>query len=126
MTTNNKPAHTPGPWTRYIVCGKVVRDGVELPLPVDDTRLEGESWMEMRDRTRPLREAREKEMQANELLAGAAPLMAEALKEVVKWTALRHDIPTTPTKDIEDQKPFIQQAMMALKAAGLNDENEGV
>lgn len=63
---------------------------------------DGESWLDMRERTKPLREASNKEKIANLKLIAAAPEMLEMLKRVLETTeeqygiglGLQHDIKT--------------------------------
>lgn len=48
-----------------------------------EQRIDGESWIDMRDRTAPIREEKEVETKANALLISKAPEMLEELKETV-------------------------------------------
>lgn len=62
--------HSPIPWivgdngTCIEKHGKLIASAW-FPWKVDDTRLEGESWLDMRDRTEPDRERMVNEQQAN-------------------------------------------------------------
>ena len=58
--------------------------------------------------------------EANVRLIAAAPLMAEALKNLVKA-----DEAYNQDNDLNDDWEPLNLAREALKAAGLNDENEG-
>ncbi len=51
-------------------------------IKVDDTKLVGESWIYMRERTKPLREAARVESNANMQLIAAAPEMYEFLESL--------------------------------------------
>lgn len=77
----NTPQHTPTPW---VVKGESIESGgkpiasVWAPRRADETRLEDESWLDMRTRTKPERDAIEAEMYANAMLIASAPdLLAE-------------------------------------------------
>ncbi|MGB1214863.1 MAG: hypothetical protein ACPG4X_15965 [Pikeienuella sp.] len=58
--------------------GKLIAT-VHLPFAIDEPRLDGESWVEMMERTKPEREARDIEGDANAHLIAAAPELYEAL-----------------------------------------------
>jgi hypothetical protein len=47
-----------------------------------EERLEGESWLEMRERTKPIRIEKDVEQKANALLISKAPEMLEMLEEL--------------------------------------------
>ena len=64
---------TPGPWIDVSAFGNVVKEFGEYPLPIDDSRPDGESWLDMRKRTKAAREARDQEAGANRQLQIAAP-----------------------------------------------------
>lgn len=49
------------------------------PRSVDETRLHGESWLDMRNRTQQERDAISDEVKANACLIAAAPELLEAL-----------------------------------------------
>lgn len=51
-------------------------------IKIDDSKLDGESWLEMRDRTRPLRKAAKVESNANMHLIAAAPELYELLEKI--------------------------------------------
>lgn len=51
-------------------------------IPIDEVRLDGESWIEMRDRTKKQRKESELESIANMHLIAAAPEMYEALEMI--------------------------------------------
>ncbi len=80
--------HTKGPWHSD---GNHVRNeggliatamiAVRLRDRIDETRLDGESWMAMYARTKPLREENEEIEKDLLTLIAAAPEMLEALKE---------------------------------------------
>lgn len=78
------PKWTPGPWDYVTGLGGVVKGGFIYPLPVSDERMEGESWLEMRQRTEPERVARSQEAEANSALQRAAPELYEALETVLE------------------------------------------
>lgn len=68
---------TPGPWDSHVLMVKTER--------VDETRLPDESWLDMRERTEPIRDKIE-ETQNNDLkLANAAPEMLKALMSVQRY-----------------------------------------
>lgn len=81
-----KPKHTPGPWAldNSVLVKKdgyvIVMSGVNLE--VDESQNEGESWMDMRKRTEPLRAKRNAERKANMKLIVASPDMLEALEQL--------------------------------------------
>ena len=75
---------TEGPW---VAEGSAIKAGEEhiitawgLEGRVNEERLEGESWLEMRGRTFPARVAAGEEGDANAHLIAAAPEMYEALE----------------------------------------------
>jgi len=80
MTENNKTKHTPGPWDKILPLGAVIKNGVKFPRPVNEERREGESWLEMRDRTQPERDKNDQEEMANQRLQKMAPEMLEMLE----------------------------------------------
>ena len=53
-----------------------------IPRHVSEIRNEGESWLDMRNRTEPERKAVEEEQKANARLIAAAPDMLEALQNL--------------------------------------------
>lgn len=75
---------TPGPWDGVLPCGGVIKKAVKYPLKVSDERLDGESWLDMRERTESLRHARAHESEANIALQKAAPDLYDALEEADK------------------------------------------
>ena len=72
---------TPGPWDISKV-GYIHKNGVMHPLSVDESRLEGESWIAMRKRLAPEFGEREAEAEANAHLIAAAPELYEALENL--------------------------------------------
>ncbi|HCC80411.1 MAG: hypothetical protein Tp185DCM00d2C31949971_63 [Prokaryotic dsDNA virus sp.] len=82
---------TPAPWDQVLPLGGVIKNGVNYPLSVSDEKLDGESWLDMRERTEPLRQERAREAEANIALQKAAPDLYEALhcltEEVKKMKA---------------------------------------
>ena len=75
---------TPGPWDILLPCGVVKKGGSVFPLAVDETRFDGESWLQMRERTELERSIREDEKRSNEVLALSAPELYEALEAAKK------------------------------------------
>lgn len=53
---------------------------------VDDTQLNGESWLSMRDRTKNQRADLENEREAKAKLIAAAPDLLNALQGLLKWS----------------------------------------
>jgi len=81
-------AHTPGPW---VILGDNVGCATGHvafttcnPRTIDETKADGESWLDMRDRTKAAREALAKEVMANARLIAAAPDMLAALQAAQK------------------------------------------
>jgi len=72
--------HTPGPWDVPTI-GYVRQNGCLLPVAPDETRLPGESWLDMRKRISPELKARESECLANAKLISAAPDLLAACQE---------------------------------------------
>lgn len=79
--------HTPGPWDVGNIAF-VRKGGVSYPLAVDETRRDGESWLDMRYRIKPELKANEAEERANCHLIAAAPELLEALEALVGHSAL--------------------------------------
>lgn len=52
-------------------------------IKTDDSMLDGESWIEMRERTEPMRIDAEAESNANMYLIAAAPAMYEMLSRII-------------------------------------------
>ena len=80
-------AHTPGPW---VVLGENVGCATGHiafttcnPRTIDETRLDGESWLDMRGRTKADRDELENEVKANARLIAASPDLLEALSSLV-------------------------------------------
>lgn len=73
---------TPGPWDVSKI-GTVFKNGVLHPLRPDETRKDGESWIDMRHRIQPQLDAREAECEANARLIAAAPDLLSALEWAV-------------------------------------------
>ena len=63
-----------------------------LPRKVSEIRNDGESWLDMRNRTEPERKAIDEERKANAKLISAAPEMFEALKRVEAYLVANEDI----------------------------------
>lgn len=84
---------TKGPWSVEVTkFGNIESAQVFYPhgfltsanvIPVDETRLEGKSWIDMRDRTESQRRANDQESIANMHLIAAAPEMYEVLSEIL-------------------------------------------
>lgn len=80
--------HTPGPW---VILGDNVgcKTGHVAfttcnPRTIDETKADGESWLDMRDRTKTERDGLAKEVAANARLIAAAPDLLEALEAIVE------------------------------------------
>jgi hypothetical protein len=82
--------HTPGPWA--VSKRPTAKDGVEhadgfvafvaIPRTVSDERLDGESWLDMRQRTEGARAAAAVEQEANARLIATAPELLAELQQV--------------------------------------------
>lgn len=79
--------HTPGEWqvsSRFGSVGAVETTSKEIiafpcsPRRVDEARLDGESWLDMHNRTDPARLAIEREKDANAHLLASAPNLLKA------------------------------------------------
>lgn len=77
--TKTEQTHTSGPWD-VSKLGYVHKNGVMYPLAPDETRMPGESWLEMRERIKPELLANAAERRANARLIAAAPDLMKALK----------------------------------------------
>jgi hypothetical protein len=55
------------------------------PIGPSEEKLPGESWLDMRERTKPEREMAQRECEANARLIAAAPLMHMALEAHAAW-----------------------------------------
>lgn len=80
--------HTKGPWVAdlsgpRIMCGDALIVSVWNVGKVDQERIGGESWLDMRNRIAPELRASEATAEANAHLIAAAPDMLEALKQVL-------------------------------------------
>ena len=75
--------HTPGDWVADGECIKHA-DGIvaftAIPRDINEDRLDGECWLDMRRRTEPDRLAVASEQRANTLLLAAASDLLEALR----------------------------------------------
>lgn len=69
-----------------VVSGGVSRATIWV-APVDEKRLSGESWLDMRERTQPCRERAEAEARQFALQCAAAPEMYEALELALQLRA---------------------------------------
>jgi hypothetical protein len=71
-------------WTKhgYMVGATVIK--------VDETRLDGESWLDMRDRTENARELAKEEANANVALIACAPDMYEMLVDILECAEDSH------------------------------------
>lgn len=89
--------HTPGPWSvsnKYGSKGAVAHASgfiafPTMPREASEDRIDGESWLDMRTRTQPDRDAIDSEKEANARLIAAAPDMLQALKQMLD--AFHHD-----------------------------------
>lgn len=83
-----KPAFTPGPWHSGLNGNVYSGHSRFLCSPsapsVSDQRVDGESWIEMRQRTQPERDAAKLEVVATAHLIAAAPELYEACAEFVR------------------------------------------
>ncbi len=67
---------------------------------VDDSRLEGESWLSMRKRTEPLRDLADQERKANAKLIASAPELLKAL-QVIKEAVYDMSMPSDVMEKVE-------------------------
>lgn len=85
-------SYTPGPWEISTTFGSIGaikhRDGFIAfpcsPRNVNEDRINGESWMEMRARTKLDRDAVSNEQNANARLIAATPVLLKELQELVE------------------------------------------
>ena len=75
---------TPGPWDAVGFGGYVTVNSVRFPVDPDEDRLEGESWLDMRERTEQERREAKAERLANMTLQKAAPELYEQLNELIE------------------------------------------
>ena len=87
----------------------------ENVIKVDDSRLDGESWIEMRERTEPEREAAKAESNANMHLIAAAPEMYEMLSSLSEMMPML-DEQTHPQIEMDSVKYDIDSLL--AKARG--------
>lgn len=94
---------TKGKWSfqgSIIYCdNKPIASAFILTEIVNEDRLENESWLEMRVRTKHLREECYLEQQANAKLIATAPELLEMLNKLINWYGKREDNPNKMCSD---------------------------
>jgi hypothetical protein len=112
---------TPGPWsipTSQGSSGGIAHAGgyvafTAIPRKTDETRLDGESWLDMRDRTRVERDAIEREQEDNRRLIAAAPELLEALEAVKQWDGV---------SGLDDEWPLVMEGVKAAIAKATGEQ----
>lgn len=93
--------YTKGEWKNensIIKCGNIVVGfSANVYNPDIEEQLSGESWMDMRKRTKIFRDEAEIEMLANAKLIAAAPKMVDALLKVVQTYNIGSKVNGMPT-----------------------------
>lgn len=108
--------HTPGRWFADDHRVKYEHGHIASfwsPREISDERLDGESWLDMRNRTQPARAKLDREVKANACLSAAAPDLFAALNYML--TYFNEDLASI--MDDELQAVFAARAALA-KAVG--------
>lgn len=97
-------------WTKhgYMVGTKVIK--------VDETRLDGESWLDMRERTEAKREQAKEEANANVALIACAPDMYEMLES--KLDLIRCGIGANYSGDPKQNPKYLEVVELLKRARG--------
>lgn len=117
--------HTPGPWS--VSKRPTAKDGIEhaggfvafvaIPRTVSDERLDGESWLDMRQRTEGARIAVMAEQEANARVITTAPEMLALIKDEYACLAdIHHNWPGRDT--IAGQRRLSRLRDLICKATG--------